>query len=435
MKITFIRPNMTAQKAADALPPLVFALLAALTPPDIETVLHDDRIEEIPFDAPTDLVAMTVETFAAQRAYRIAAQYRERGVSVVMGGFHPTLLPQEAQKHADSVILGDAEAVWPQVVADAERHCLQPIYHAPPLSSPVRTAFDRRIFRGKPYPPLELVQWGRGCPHCCDFCAIRAFYGDCQGQRPIDDVIAEIAALDAERMIFFTDDNLLANSVRCSELLAALAPLKRRWGAQISIETAQRPRVLKLLERSGCQAVLIGFESLRQENLRQMNKAWNVAGQDYATAIRRLYDHGLMICGTFVFGYDHDTPDSFDRAVEFAIRHKFFMANFNPLAPYPGTPLYRRLQQEGRLLRDPWWLDESYQYGDAMFQPANMTPDALTDGCFRARKAFNTTVSMLRRASNLAVNLRSWRRASLYVAANYINRKAIFQKQGKALGA
>jgi len=435
MKITFIRPNMNANKAADALQPLVFALLAALTPPDVETAFYDDRIEDVPFDAPTDLVAMTVETFAAQRAYRIAAQYRERGVPVVMGGFHPTLIPQEARQHADSVILGDAEAVWPQVVADTERRCLQPFYHAPTLSSPVRTAFDRRIFCGKPYPPLELVQWGRGCPHCCDFCAIRAFYGNYQGQRPIDDVIAEIAALDAERMLFFTDDNLLANTGRCIELLEALAPLKRRWGAQISIETAQHPHLLKLLERSGCQAVLIGFESLHQDNLRQMNKAWNVAGQDYATAIRRLYDHGLMICGTFVFGYDHDTPDSFDRAVEFAIRHTLFLANFNPLTPYPGTPLYRRLQQEGRLLRDPWWLDEAHQYGDATFRPANMTPEALASGCFRARTLFNSPTSMLSRASNFAVNLRSWRRAVLYATANYINRNAIFRKQGTALGA
>jgi len=434
MKITFIRPNMTEQKAADALQPLVFALLAALTPPDIETVLYDDRIEKIPFDAPTDLVALTVETFAAKRAYWIAAQYRERGVPVVMGGFHPTLVPQEAQQHADSVILGDAEAVWLHVIDDVQHRRLQPVYHAPPLSSPLNATFDRRIFQGKAYPPLELVQWGRGCPHHCEFCAIRAFYGNCQRQRPVKDVIAEIATLDAERMIFFTDDNLLADDVMFSELLTALIPLKRRWAAQISIEAAQNARMLKLLERSGCQVILIGFESLSQANLRQMNKAWNTTAQDYESAIKRIYDHGMMIYGTFVFGYDGDTPDTFDRAIEFAIRQRLFLANFNPLTPFPGTPLYRRLQREGRLLRERWWLDTAYQYGDAMFQPANMTSEELTRGCFEARKAFNSSVSMLRRAANISVNLRSWRRVTLYAAANYINRKAIFQKQGKALG-
>ena len=434
MKITFIRPNMNAQKAADALQPLVFALLAALTPPDVETAFYDDRIEEIPFDTPTDVVALTVETFAAQRAYWIAARYRERGVPVVMGGFHPTLMPDEARQYADSVILGDAEAVWPQVVADAKRGNLQPSYIAPPLSSPLRTAFDRRIFQGKPYHSLELVQWGRGCPHSCEFCAIRAFYSTHQCQRPIERVIAEIAALDTERMMFFTDDNLLADDAMFSELLTALIPLKRRWAAQISIEAAQNARMLKLLEQSGCQVILTGFESLSQANLRQMNKAWNTTAQDYESAIKRIYDHGIMIYGTFVFGYDGDTPDAFDRAVEFAIRQRLFLANFNPLTPFPGTPLYRRLQREGRLLRERWWLDTAYQYGDAMFQPANMTPEELTRGCFEARKAFNSSVSMLRRAANIAVNLRSWRRATLYAAANYINRKAIFQKQGKALG-
>ena len=434
MKITFIRPNMTAQKAADALQPLVFALLKALTPLNVETAFYDDRIEEIPFDAPTDVVALTVETFAAQRAYWIAARYRKRGVPVVMGGFHPTLIPQEARQHADSVILGDAEAVWPHVIDDAQRRRLQPIYQAPPLSAPLNATFDRRIFQGKTYPPLELVQWGRGCSHSCEFCAIRAFYGKHQCQRPIECVIAEITALDTERMIFFTDDNLLANDAMFSELLTALIPLKRRWAAQISIEAAQNARMLKLLEQSGCQVILTGFESLSQANLRQMNKAWNTTVQDYESAIKRIYDHGIMIYGTFVFGYDGDTPDAFDRAVEFAIRQRLFLANFNPLTPFPGTSLYRRLQREGHLLRERWWLDTAYQYGDAMFQPANMTPEELTRGCFEARKAFNSSVSMLRRAANIAVNLRSWRRATLYAAANYINRKAIFQKQGKALG-
>lgn len=158
MKITFIRPNMNAQKAADALQPLVFALLKALTPLNVEMVFYDDRIEDVPFDAPTDVVALTVETFAVQRAYWIAERYHERGVPVVMGGFHPTLVPDETRQHADSVILGDAEAVWPHVIDDAQRRRLQPMYQAPPLSSPLNAIFDRRIFQGKAYPPLELVQ-------------------------------------------------------------------------------------------------------------------------------------------------------------------------------------------------------------------------------------------------------------------------------------
>src|SRR5512133_716021 len=186
---------MTTLRAADALEPLVFGILARLTPPDVELKLYDDRIEDVPYDEPTDLVALTVETFTAKRAYQIAARYRQRGVLVVMGGFHPTLLPGEVRQHADAIVTGDAEAVWPQIVADARTGALKPVYHCPPDLIHQGVIPDRRLFRSKPYGALRIVQFGRGCRFACDFCAIHAFYGRSMPRRRMADVLLELDEL------------------------------------------------------------------------------------------------------------------------------------------------------------------------------------------------------------------------------------------------
>lgn len=432
MKITYIRPGFTGRKMADALEPIVFALLAGLTPPDIEQALYDDRLEAIPFDEPTDLAALSVETFSARRAYAIAARYRERGVPVVLGGFHPTLCPDEAAQHATAIVIGEAESVWPQVVHDAQRGRLQPRYQGSPPAEPLRIRFDRSIFQGKRYPPIRLVQWGRGCAHACDFCAIQTFYKRRTTRRPVADVVAELTESRA-RFVLFVDDNLLTHADELRELLEALVPLELTWATQISLNVARNPALLRLLARSGCCAVLVGFESLNPDNLRQMGKSWNRASQEYEHAIRAFYAHGIMVCGTFVFGYDHDTPDSFKRCLDFTLRHKLCLAHFNPLIPYPGTALYERLRREGRLLYDPWWLSPEFRYGRAMFQPRGMTAQELTDGCFWARRRFNSLTGILRRAMPPAINLKTWRYAYLYALTNWMTRTEIFRKQGVRL--
>ncbi len=433
MKVTFIRPGMNSRKSSDALQPLVFAILAGLIPPGIETVLYDDRIEEILFDEPADLVAMTVGTFSAKRAYHIAAQYRQRGIPVVMGGFHPTILPQEVLQHAESVVIGDAETVWPQVLSDARKGDLQRVYRANPKTATLDISLNRRIFAGKAYPPIHLIQWGRGCPQHCDFCAVHTFYEQHMYFRPIDAVISEIGELQS-KYFAFVDDNLFVNKPRLTRLLEALESLNVRWLCQISLNVAQDAQLMTLLEKSGCEAVMIGFESLEPDNLRQMKKQCNLAEQGYERILDIFYDHGMMVYGSFLFGYNHDTPDSFKRCLDFAFRRKLFLANFNPLTPYPGTALYSRLKKENRLICDPWWLDDTYQYGHATFHPQNMTSDELTQGCFWIRKQFNSYTSILQRAFKFRVNLQTWRHAALYFAANYINRKEIHKKQGASLG-
>ncbi len=434
MRITFIRPNLYDDRSSDAMEPLCFAILKSLTPPDIDTRFYDERLEPIPVDTDTDLVAMTVETYTARRAYQIADAYRQHGIPVVMGGYHPTFLPAEALQHADAVVRGDAEGVWGRVLADLQEGRLRQRYENavfPPLDVCMP---DRSIFAGKKYVPIGLVQYGRGCRFNCSFCSIHAFYGTSVRQRPIDDVVEDIQR-SGRKHIFLVDDNLFVNEEKARELFEALIPLKVSWSCQVSIDIARNPELVSLMARSGCISALIGFESLDPATLREIRKGWNVKWQSYEEAIRVFRDAGIMIYGTFVFGCDNDTPGALNASVEFAIRNKFLLANFNPLTPTPGAPLYDRLKEEGRLLHERWWLDPGFNYGDATLEPKRMTPEQLTDACFEARKRFNTAQSIVHRLLDPKTNIRSPFRAGIYLTANLISRREIFRKQSRRLGA
>jgi radical SAM superfamily enzyme YgiQ (UPF0313 family) len=434
MKITFIRPSITGRRAHDAMEPLAFAILAGLTPPDVELDFFDERLEEIPTDHETDLVALTVETYTARRAYQIADAFRRRGVPVVMGGYHVSFLPEEALQFADAVVINDAEGVWEEVVRDAREGRLRRIYQSRQLPALAGVKFDRRIFQGKRYTAAAPVQYGRGCKYACDFCSIHAFYGSSLRQRPVGEVAAEIEALD-RRFILLVDDNLFVDPAKAEELFRALAPLKIKWGCQVSIDVAKDERLLKLMERSGCIAALVGFESLDEINLAQMNKKWNLRHGDYASAIRRFQERGIMIYGSFIFGYDHDTVDVFKRTVEFAVGAKLFLVNFSALTPTPGAKLYQRLRDEGRLIYDRWWLDPNYRYGQATYHPKLMTADELTEGCLLARHQFYSAASIIQRAFDFKTNARSLARLGVYALANLISKRELNQKLGQRLGS
>ncbi len=433
MKITFIRPNMFARRSADAMQPLSFAYLQRCTPPDFATELFDERIEPVPLDRDTDLVAMTVETYTARRAYQIARHYRRRGVPVVLGGYHPTLALEESLQYADAVVCGDAENQWGQLLQDLPAGHLRRVYQAQQAPDLAGLQPDRSIFAGKRYAPIGLVQYGRGCRYHCDFCSIRAFYQSHLRQRPVGEVVDEIRSL-GHRHIFLVDDNLFVDIPRARELFTALAPLRIRWSCQISIDVARDADLVQLMRRSGCLTAVIGFESLDPQNLTQMRKGWNLTHGGYSTALSVLRDAGIMVYGTFVFGYDQDSVESFDQAVDFAIANRFYLANFNPLTPTPGTTLYQRLSSEGRLIYDRWWLDARFRYGQATFHPRKMTAQELTDGCFRARTRFNTWRSLARRAVAPRTNLRSPYRLGLFLLSNLVSRREIRAKQGMPLG-
>lgn len=414
--------------------PLPAATIAGLTPRGVDLRFYDDRMEVIPYDEPTDLVAISVETYTARRAYQIASEYRARRVPVVMGGFHASLCPDEVGRHAEAVVVGEAEDVWAQVIDDARHGRLEREYRAAERPSLQRTRPDRSIFRGKSYLPIGLVEAGRGCHFRCDFCAVQTMFGSTQTRRPLDAVLAEVAALkDEKRLFFFVDDNITSNLAEAKLFFRELARLNVRWVSQASINAAHDEEFLDVIVRSGCRGVLIGFESLDPQALRAMNKGFNTMRGGYARALANLRRFGVRLYGTFIFGYDTDDEASFTRAVAFAREHRFYIAAFNHLTPFPGTPLYGRLAAEGRLLYDAWWLDPRYRYNMIPFQPARMTPAELQGRCREARRAFYGWPSIVRRGLD-AVN-----RADHFMFRNFFFINAMLradtaQRDGYPLG-
>ena len=416
--------------------PLQLGVLGGLTPAGVDDHLVDDRCDVIDYDERPDLVAITVETFAARRAYEIAAEFRSRGVPVVMGGIHATLIPEEVAAHADSVVTGDAETGWAQVVADAHDRRLRPRYDFPTGAPQSGGILPRRdLFAGKGYLPITLLQFGRGCRFHCEFCAVGAYFGHRAWTRPVDEVLAEIRA-QPRRDLFFVDDNLIADTRATKTLLRRLVPLGLRWVSQASLDQVRDPELMDLLERSGCMGNVIGFESLDPDDLRRMGKQPNLVRFDrYAEAVEVLRQHHLQTWAAFVMGYERDTPDSIAATCEWAISQHFTFAAFNVLMPYPGTRLYERLRNEGRLLYDGrWWLHPDYRFNHAAFRPARMTPDELTEAAWACRRRWSSPASILHRAFDPATNMHSLLRLALYVTYNPLFRREAFKRQGMRLG-
>jgi radical SAM superfamily enzyme YgiQ (UPF0313 family) len=413
--------------------PLSQAVLAGLTNPEIEFSFYDDRVERIPYEIPTDLVAITIETYTAKRAYQIASEYRQRGVPIVMGGFHATLCPEEVSQYAEAVVIGEAEDVWQQVLIDAERGTLKPYYVTSKHVTLSNVKFDRSIFSNKKYLPLALVESGRGCLHKCDFCAVQTFSENTHAVRHPDEIIAEIIRIKRKSLIFFVDDNFAINRQHTKELLRALIPLNIRWVSQTSIDVAYDEEILHLMARSGCQGVLIGLESLNPKILGKMNKNFNMIRGSFEQALSNLRRYKIRLYITFVFGYDEDTEDSFDETVQFAKKHKFFLAAFNHLVPFPGTPLYIRLEEEGRLLYDKWWLDEDYSFNMVPFRPANMTPENLEQGCVKSRIDYYKWHSIWQRSLS-PVNSGSPLLAGAFYWTNYLLRQEVRLRNHFPLG-
>jgi radical SAM superfamily enzyme YgiQ (UPF0313 family) len=401
--------------------PLGLAQLSALTPGDWERQLLDDRLIPVRGDEPGDLCAISIETYTARRGYEIAAAFRRRGVPVVMGGYHATACPDEVLQHADAVCIGEAEGVWARILKDARDGRMKGRYQAPADPSFPRVRPDRNLFLGQRYLPLELVETGRGCPHQCDFCSITAFHRHRYRRRPVEDIVEEVRSLSG-RSIFFVDDNISADRSGLMELCRRLEPLGITWISQAALDVARDDELPAAMARSGCAGVLIGLESLTPERLQAMGKRTNQVSQ-YEAALDRLRHAGLAVYGTFVFGYPGDTREDFGRAVAFARRQRIFLAAFNHLVPFPGTPLYERAVQEGNLSRNDWWLDPEFRFGQTALITRPLSPGDIQACCQQARRSFYRWSSIAERALNLRANGRTLRRLGLFFGLNALMRR------------
>jgi radical SAM superfamily enzyme YgiQ (UPF0313 family) len=412
--------------------PLAMGVLSALTPESWEVRFYDDRIEPVSYETPTDLVAISIETYSAKRGYQIASRFREKGIPVVFGGYHATACPEEALEHGDAVCAGEAEGVWGRILGDAEAGRMRGVYRAPFNSTLAGIRVDRSLFEGRRYLPLALVETGRGCPFRCNFCSISSFYRARYRSRPVDEILAELGKV-RHRYVFFVNDNMTGDLETARELCIAVKPLNIRWMTQASLAGLRDRGFVQQMADSGCVAVLIGFESLNEENLSSMSKPVNRVAE-YSEALANLRRAGIFVYGTFVFGYPHDTPGLYDRTVAFARRERMFIAAFNHLVPFPGTPLYDQLESGGRMRWKKWWLSDDYYFGQVPFEPEGSTSDDVEYGCLAARKRFYSLSSMLGRSADFQCNCASPGNAFRYFSLNLLMRKEVTGKRGIKLG-
>lgn len=394
MQIQLIAP---ASEDSALIPRLGLGLLAALTPAEDEVFYHDDGVN--PFDlerdlADVDLVGISVDSKSAHRAYAIADAYRHRGVKVVLGGIHATAMPEEASTHADAVVVGEAEDLYPQVLADLKADRLAPIYRGDWPSLAARPRPRRDLFRSRRYVPFQVVQTMRGCPYPCEFCSVSTANGTTMRFRPVDEIIDELAELG--KLILFADDNVMIHRQQADALFRRMEPLGKRWVGQCSLAAVQRPENVALMAKAGCCGLFIGFESIDEKTLRATGKRQN-RPERYREIVAMLREHGIATWGSFVFGFDTDDPEVFDRTVDFGIEAKLTMALFAILTPYPGTRLYHRLRAEGRLTDERWWLHADHDAGSPYFVPARMSRQQLREGWLRAWQRFYSTSSIVHR--------------------------------------
>jgi radical SAM superfamily enzyme YgiQ (UPF0313 family) len=399
VKIKIIVPRWPKDSFWDVItfkfPSLSPTLLAALTPQGHQVHIHDEGIAPLDLDEKCDLAAITAMTPLAPRGYEIADAYRRRGVKVVMGGIHPTWLPEEAIAHCDAVVVGEADEVWAEVVRDAAHGKLKRFYQQKERTDLSLLPLPRReLLPPKGYFFENTIQTTRGCPFDCEFCSVTAIYGGTYRTRPIVEVEREIKALRrAPAYIFFVDDNIVGNMRHARELFSMLSQYRLRWVSQCPISIAQNEKLVRLMAKAGCHGMFIGFESLSPENLKLMGKKTNKV-ERYEAGIKRLHDHGIGVHASFVFGYDYDDPSVFEKFISFANRNRIDGAFLPLLTPFPGTRIHQRLKKEGRILTEDW---SKYDMATVVFKPKGMTIEQLQEGFWWVNKEFYSLRSMARR--------------------------------------
>lgn len=360
-------------------PPLSLLMLAAVTPPEIEAQLIDERLETLDFDDPVDLVGISVVTYAAPRAYQIAAEYHRRGVKVVFGGIHPSAAPKDAAQYADALVLGEGESAWVSLLEDFQRGNLQPLYRGRPQMNLDALPFPRREIIPHPekYLTTKVLTATRGCPNTCTFCSAGIGLLKKYRKRSVAQVIAELEQVPGKLAIFF-DDNIGWEPEYAKALFRAMIPLRLRWYGELSANALDDPELVDLAAQSGCFMLGVGFESISPQVITSIRKMQTNHPERYAEQIRRLQTSGIVAWAGFVLGFDDDDLSGFAALAEFVERVNLEIVSLYLLTPFPGSLLFRQYERQGRLLHKDWRHYEPAD-GACVFQPKNMTPAQLMD--------------------------------------------------------
>jgi radical SAM superfamily enzyme YgiQ (UPF0313 family) len=395
---------------------LSLATVAALFPRETKIKIINDSIQDIDYNEKVDLVGITSITSTAPRAYEIADKFRERGIPVIMGGIHPSALPNEAINHCNSVVIGEAEGQIKYVLNDLKKGKLKKLYYSEERPSLKNLPLPRTdLFpNNRYYKEMHMIQTTRGCPFNCDFCSVTKFFGRTFRTRPIADILKEVKSLSRRTIIFFVDDNIGGNPKYAKELFKALIPLNVKWFGQASIIFAKNRELLRLAAKSGCLSLFIGFESVSPASLKEVRKRMNKV-EEYEESIKIIHDHGIGIIGAFIFGFDADRKSVFEETISFIDRNQIELPSLAILTPLPGTTLYDRMEKEGRITERDW---SKYTVGEVVFKPKRLTEEELQKGYNKARKYFASLVSIVKRTFHL-------RKSSLlYIPVNFVMRKA-----------
>jgi len=380
------------------MPKLNLAALAAHVDESLFDVkIVDETVEDIDFRANPDLVGITVLTNVSKRSYEIASHFRKQGAKIVLGGFHVFFLPDEAEQHADSIVIGEAEGAWDDLLRDFLAGELKNRYQTSSphdMTSLPKPRLD--LLKQDAYTRLNIMETARGCPHQCAYCSVTLFWGGKFRFRPIGEVVDEIRSMPPGKIIF-VDDNIIGSPQRAKELFQAMLPLKRRWSGQADLKISRDPELLRLCAESGCRWLFMGLESTNVDNLRDVGKAKVNDVPDYSRGLAAIHQAGIKVFGSFILGLDHDDITSFDRTVQFCVDNRLAGVNFYILTPLPFTKLFDEMDRQGRILHKDWSL---YDMNHVVFKPALMSPEELLEGYLNAYRSLYSMGSIIKRCWN-----------------------------------
>ena len=419
MRILFVFPGLSQRLSVSAQVmnsimapvPLTFDILASLTPPDHTVDYVDDHVQPIPYESNYDLVGITVYTRSANRAYQIADEFTKRKITVVLGGWHASALPQEAKQHADAVVIGEAEETWPQLLKDFTQGSLKPFYQAERVVD-LMTLPRTRPLSSKRRLSLGFIQASRGCPYGCEFCSLtNSRFGNIHRVRPVDHVVQELRHMP-QTFLSFNDNSLTVNVAYTKQLFRAMKQLNKKFYCNGNVDQLRKDdELLRLAREAGCIMWHIGFESISQEAINEIGKRTNKVG-DYIEAVKKIHDHGMVVSGNFMFGFDADTPDIFASTLEVVRRIDLDVCAAAVITPLPGTPFFKRLEQQNRILSTDW---SRYDLHTTVFQPKHMSPAELDEGTQQVNRdilsfSFNSRSILRSLPHGLPATFSTWQR-------------------------